>query len=86
MLFGKNSCFLVVFCSLGEKKKAFYLVFILEHLSSALFTKNGAREINCSHKYYFYNRVFILPHGLVEFRAAELKKKTSFPALKSLNT
>lgn len=62
----------------------FDLFHISEHLSSALFTKNRARQINCSHKYYFYNRIFILLHGLVEFRAADLKN--SFPALKSPNT
>lgn len=46
--------------------------------------KKGARQIDCSHKYYFYNRIFILSRGLVEFRGADLKN--SFPALKSPNT
>lgn len=62
----------------------FYLFCISEHLTSALFTKNGARQNNCSHKYCFYNRICILPHGLVKFGAADLKN--SFPALKNPNT
>lgn len=72
MLFGKNRSLRLFYCSLRERN-AFNLLCTSEHLSSAFFAKNGARQIHCRHKYCFYKRVFILPYGLIEFRAADLK-------------